>query len=99
MSHEVQLREALADRGDLELRFHGGQSIRVHSQKMALASSVFQALMDDVMGDHIVSAKHRRIADEEGGEAAEPMLPSLLVGRKWGLNYIWWSFQRAAATG
>ena len=81
MSHEVQLREALADcRGDLELRFQGGQSIRVHSQKMALASSVFQALMDDVMGDQIApeSAKRRRIADEGGG--AEPKLPSLLVG-------------------
>ena len=81
MTHEVQLREALADcRGDLELRFQGGQSIRVHSQKMALASSVFQALMDDVMGDQIApeSAKRRRIAGE--GEGAEPKLPSLLVG-------------------
>ena len=78
MSYESQLREALSGRGDLELRFQGGQSIRIHSQKMALASSVLQALMDDVMDEQITSAKRRKFADGEGGSLAHS-LPSLQV--------------------
>ena len=57
MSLESHLRGALSGRGDLELRFQTGQCIRIHSQKMALASSVLQALMDDFMDEQITSAK------------------------------------------
>ena len=74
---EHQLRGALAGRGDLELRFQSGQSIRIHSQKMALASSVLQALLDDVMDAQITSAKRKRVADNEG--ASSEHVPSLQV--------------------
>ena len=67
------MRDALSGRGDLELRFQTGPSIRVHSQKMSLASSVLQTLMDDVMDEQIASAKRRRVD-------AEPV-PSLQVSR------------------
>ena len=79
---EHQLRGALAGRGDLELRFQSGQSIRIHSQKMALASSVLQALLDDVMDEQITSAKRKRAADSEGA-SSEPV-PSLQVSRMCG---------------
>ena len=79
MSLESQLRGALSGRGDLELRFQTGQSIRVHSQKMALASSVLQALLDDVMDEQITSAKRKRVADDEG--ASSEHAPSLQVSR------------------
>ena len=77
MSYESELRGALSGRGDLELRFQAGQSIRIHSQKMALASSVLQALMDDIMDEQIASAKRRKIAGGEGGSSDH--LPSLQV--------------------
>ena len=80
MSYESQLREALSGRGDLELRFQAGQSIRVHSQKMALASRVLQALLDDVLDEQITSTKRRKIAEGEGGSSAHS-LPSLQVGQ------------------
>ena len=61
------------------LRFQSGQSIRIHSQKMALASSVLQALLDDVMDEQITSAKRKRAADSEG--ASSEHVPSLQVSR------------------
>ena len=76
MGHEHRLREALSSWGDLELRFTAGPSICVHSVKLALASSVLRALMDDVIDDQLASAKRRKASD---GTAAEQM-PSLKVG-------------------
>ena len=76
MGYEQRLREALLSWGDLELRFTAGPSICVHSVKLALASSVLRALMDDVIDDQLASAKRRKASD---GTAAEQM-PSLKVG-------------------
>ena len=69
MSYESQLRDALSGRGDLELRFQCRKSIRVHSQKMALASCILQALMDDIMDEQIASAKRRKIAEGDSGSS------------------------------
>ena len=77
MEYEHQLRDALSKRGDLELRFHGGQPIGAHSFKLATASSVLGALMEDVIDDQITSAaKWRKTSD--GATAGQ--LPSLQVG-------------------
>ena len=78
MAHELQLRVSLSGRGDLELRFQAGPSIRVHSQKMSLASSVLQTLMDDVMDEQIASAKRRRVTDPNEDASLEHV-PSLKV--------------------
>ena len=72
------MRDALSGRGDLELRFQAGPSIRVHSQKMSLASSVLQTLMDDVKDEQIASAKRKRVADPNEGASLEHV-PSLQV--------------------
>ena len=80
MEHEISLRDALSDDGDLELRFQTGPSIRVHSQKMSLASSVLQTLMDDVMDEQIASAERRRAADPNEDASLEHV-PSLQVSR------------------
>ena len=76
MKYEQQLRDALSKRGDLELQFADGHTIAAHSFKLAMASTVLSALMDDVMDDQIITAAKRRKAAE--GTAAG-QLPSLKV--------------------
>ena len=76
MEYEQLLCDALSDWGDLELRFAAGRSFCVHALKLALASPVLRALMDDVMDDQIITAAKRRKAAE--GTAAG-QLPSLKV--------------------
>ena len=75
MEYEQLLRDALSDWGDLELRFADGRTFCVHALKLALASSVLRALMDDVLDDQIITAKRRKAA--EGTAAGQ--LPSLKV--------------------
>ena len=79
-SHEISLRDALSDDGDLELRFQCGQSLPVHSQKLKLASAVLKGLITAVLDDLIASSatKRRRIA--EGSNGVEE-LPSVQVSQ------------------
>ena len=80
MEHEIALRDTLSANGNLELRFRGGQSIRVHSRELKLASSVLKALLNDVMDDQIaLAASQRKISGASSGEGD---MPSLHVG--------WW---------
>ena len=50
------------DTGDLELRFHDGRSIKVHSQKLKIASfsGVLQNLIEDVLDDQITGTKRKK---------------------------------------
>ena len=51
-------------RGDLELRFRDGRSIKAHSQKLSLASNgILRDLLEDVLDGEIFS----RRTDLEGG--------------------------------
>ena len=79
MEHAAALRERLSKDGDIELRFLGGQSIPVHSQKLKLASSVLNDMIAAVMDDQIASAaaKRRKTADE--GSAAGQDMPYVQV--------------------
>ena len=79
MKYEQQLRDALSKRGDLELHFADGHTIAAHSFKLAMASTVLSALMDDVMDDQIAAAAKRRRASD-GAVATEEQLPSVQVG-------------------
>ena len=75
MEYEELLRDALSSWGDLDLRFSDGKSFCVHGLKLALASSVLRALMDDVLDDQLASAAKRRKASD----GATGPLPSLEV--------------------
>ena len=50
------------DMGDLELRFHDGRSIKVHSCKLKIASigGILQTLIEDVLDDQITGSKRKR---------------------------------------
>ena len=88
MEHEISLRDALSDDGDLELRFQCGRTLPVHSLKLKLASSVLKGLISAVMEDVIASsaAKRRRTAaDGSSSVADQHELPSLQV-RSWSLH-------------
>ena len=80
-AHEAALRDALSDDGDLELRFQGGQSLPVHSQKLKLASTVLKDLITSVLDDMIAAsaAKRRRTAEGSSCVIEQQELPSLLV--------------------
>ena len=80
MDHEISLRDALSDDGDLELRFKGGQSIPVHSLKLKLASSVLKDLLTDVMDGQIASTHARKLLEASG--SCERALPGLQVGAR-----------------
>lgn len=75
MEYEEQLRDALSNWGDLELRFSAGNTFCVHGLKLALASPVLRSLMDDIMDDQLTSAAKRRKASE----GTTGPLPSLQV--------------------
>lgn len=85
MEHEISLREAISDDGDLELRFQCGQSLPVHSQKLKLASTVLKGLITAVLEDLIASAAAKRRRTAEGSScvpvADEQGLPSLKVSQ------------------
>ena len=79
MEHETALREALTEDGDIELRFQGGHSIPVHSQKIKLASSVLKDLITAVLEDQIASAAAKRRKTADGGSAAGQDMPYVQV--------------------
>ena len=79
MEYEPQLRDALSKRCDLELRFLDGPSIGAHSLKLAMASTVLGALMDDIVSDQITSAAQRRKASDGNAVINTGQLPSLQV--------------------
>ena len=79
MEHETALREALTEDGDIELRFQGGNSIPVHSQKLKLASSVLKDLITAVLEDQIASAAAKRRKTADGGSAAGQDMPYVQV--------------------
>ena len=77
-SHEIALRDALSDDGDLELRFQCGQSLPVHSQKLKLASSVLKGLITAVLDDLIATSAAKRRRTVEGSSSVEE-LPGVKV--------------------
>ena len=81
MEHEISLRDALSEDGDLELRFQCGQSLPVHGLKLKLASSVLKGLISAVLDDLIASssAKRRKTAEGSSSVADQQELPSLKV--------------------
>ena len=61
--------DALA-RGDVELRFRDGRSIKAHSQKLSLASNgILRDLIEDVLEGEIL-AKRRRTDLESGSSSS-----------------------------
>ena len=53
-------------KGDVELRFRDGRSLKAHSQKLSLASNgILRDLIEDVL-EREIHAKRRRM-DQEGG--------------------------------
>ena len=82
MEHEASLLAVLSDDGDMELRFHGGEAIPVHSQKLKLASSVLKGTITAVLDDLIASSAAKRRRTAEGGSSSvadQQELPSLRV--------------------
>ena len=81
MEHEISLRDALSEDGDLELRFQCGQSLPVHGLKLKLASSVLKGLISAVLDDLIASssAKRRKTAEGSSSVTDQQELPSLKV--------------------
>ena len=74
------LTAALERRSDIELRLSCGKSIRAHSLKLSLASSVLGDLIDAVMDDQITAmraAKKKR--DDEGTSDDNQTLPHITV--------------------
>ena len=73
------MRDALTEDGDIELRFQGGHSIPVHSQKLKLASSVLKDMITAVLEDQIASAAAKRRKTAEGCSAAGEDMPYVQV--------------------
>ena len=69
-------------RGDVELRFRDGRSIKAHSQKLSLASyGILRNLLEDVLEGEIL-AKRRRTDLEEGASSSSTLgtsTPGVLV--------------------
>jgi hypothetical protein len=71
---------ALERRSDIELRLSCGKSIRAHSLKLSLASSVLGDLIDSVMDEQITAMKAaKRKRDEEGTSDGPQTLPHITV--------------------
>jgi hypothetical protein len=72
---------ALERRSDLELRFDCGKSIRAHSQKLSLASSVLGDLIDAVMDEQMTATRAvaKRKRDDEGTSDSPQTLPQIMV--------------------
>ena len=79
MEHAVALRKALSEDGDIELRFQGGHSMPVHSQKLKLASSVLKDMITATLDDQIASAAAKRRKTADGGCAAGQDMPYVQV--------------------
>ena len=73
------MREGLSKNDDMELRFQGGHSIPVHSQKLKLASSVLNDMLTATLDDQIASAAAKRRKTAEGGSAAGQDMPYVQV--------------------
>ena len=70
----------LERRSDIELRLSCGKSIRAHSLKLSIASSVLGDLIDTVMDEQITAmrvAKKKR--DDEGTSDGTQTLPNITV--------------------
>ena len=79
MEHAAALREALSEDGDVELRFQGGHSIPIHSQKLKLASCVLKDMISAVLDDQIASAAAKRRKTADGGSTAGQDMPYVQV--------------------
>ena len=56
-------------RGDVELQFRDGRSIKAHSQKLSLASNgILRDLLEDVLEREIIAKRMR--TDQEGGASS-----------------------------
>ena len=75
-----RLLAALERRSDIELRLSCGKSIRAHSQKLSLASSVLGDLIDAVMDEQITAMRAaKRKRDDEGTSNDPQALPHITV--------------------
>ena len=75
-----RLMAALERRSDLELRFECGKSIRAHSQKLSIASSVFGDLIDAVMDEQITAMRAVKRKRDDGGTSDDNQtLPHITV--------------------
>ena len=76
-----RLMAALERRSDLELRLSCGKSIRAHSLKLSLASSVLGDLIDAVMDEQITATRAvaKRMRDDEGTSDSPQTLPQIMV--------------------
>ena len=71
---------ALGRRSDIELRLSCGKSIRAHSLKLSIASSVLGDLIDTVMDEQITAMKAaKRKRDDEGTSDGTQTLPHITV--------------------
>ena len=87
MEHERALREAISENGDMELRFQGGLSIPVHSQKLKFASSVLKDMITATLEDQIASAAAKKRKTAEWGSAAGQEMPYVQVSWQEGIPY------------
>ena len=70
----------LERRSDLELRLSCGKSIRAHSLKLSIASSVLGDLIDTVMDEQITAMRAaKRKRDDEGTSDDNQTLPHVTV--------------------
>jgi len=70
----------LERRSDLELRLSCGKSIRAHSLKLSIASSVLGDLIDTVMDEQITAMRAaKRKRDDEGTSDDNQALPHITV--------------------
>ena len=62
IDEDVTRLNKVLDMGDLDLRFHDGRSIKVHSCKLKIAciGGVLQNLIEDVLDDQITDSKRKR---------------------------------------
>jgi len=70
---------ALEHRSDLELRFDCGKSIRAHSVKLSLASSVIRDLIDAVLDEQITTRVAKKRRDDGGTSDDNQTLPHIMV--------------------
>ena len=79
ISSDILTLQSVLEEGDLELRFHDGRSIKVHSLKLKLSSrgGVLQNLIEDVVDDQITGNKRKRTGDSDTDTTVD--LPNVRV--------------------
>ena len=73
---------ALERRSDIELRLSCGKSIRAHSLKLSLASSVLGDLIESVIDELITAMKAAKRKRDEGNSDDNKTLPHVTVRSK-----------------